>query len=542
MEADFIIIGAGSAGCVLAHRLTESGTCSAILLEAGGDDRPLHQLDQFFSNLMIHLPAGFVRLLGDGKINWNYLTEPDPGSANRVHAFARGKVLGGSSSINGMIYIRSLPEDFDGWRQMGCAGWSWQDVVPYFHRAERQRDRSADIGGTDGPLDVGDTPFRHPVSDAMIAAFAEAGAPLSADLNGNAREGAAFVRQNIRDGLRRSTAAAYLRASRRGKTLRIEKRAQATRILFDGKRAIGVEFIRGGQRHVCHARREVILAGGTINSPQLLELSGIGCGERLAGLGIPVVHANPRVGEDLQDHYCSLIQMRLKPGSPSINTMAGGAGLAGQMLKWAFRRAGMLTLAGAHVTAFLRSAPERDLPDLQFFGSPGTVDIHATALSGKIAMHREPGLTLGGYVMRPQSRGSVHISSPDPFAYPAIRPNFLAAESDRIGSIAALRWVRRVLSQPALAAYLEEEIVPGASAQTDADLLDFIRATGSTGYHNVGTCAMGSVLDSQLRVMGVSGLRVVDASVMPAIVSGNTHASTVMIAEKASDMILADAC
>jgi choline dehydrogenase len=540
-EADYVIIGAGSAGCVLANRLTADGSARVALIEAGGDDRPLHNPSQFMSNINIHLPAGFTRMLSDPKVNWNYQTEPDAHTNGRRHAFPRGRVLGGSSSINGMLYVRGLPEDYDGWRQLGCEGWAWSDVEPIFRRFERQHDGETEP--KEGVLDVSDVPMRHFMLDTIVAAFEQAGAPRSDDLNGTTREGVSRVRLNARRGLRRSAAATYLRPAMKRANLDVITRALVSRILFEGRRAVGVEYVRAGVTRVVRARREVILSAGAINSPQLLELSGIGQGERLRALGIDVVAESPRVGENLQDHFAAMVRARLKPGSPSFNAMSRGIGLAGQMLRYAFTRSGVLALGGSNLTAFLKSDPALDLPDLQFFASPATVDFRALVERGAMTMEREPGLTIGGYVMRPRSRGTVHAVAPDFRTYPAIAPHFLEDPADQRAIVGGLKWARRVMRQPALAPYFDHELTPGDAADGDEALLAFARAAGSTGYHQSGTCAMGpgpgAVVDPQLRTNGVAGLRVVDASVMPNVVSGNTHAATVMIAEKASDLILA---
>ncbi len=526
---DYIVVGAGSAGCVLANRLTASGRHRVLLLEAGGKD----------NNIWIHIPLGYGKLFTNPKVNWLYKTEPEPELNDRQIIQPRGKVLGGSSSINGLLYIRGQPQDFDHWRQLGNSGWGFADVLPYFRRAEDQERGGDDLHGAGGPLAVSNVSEPHALCEAFIAASQQAGFPRNDDFNGSEQEGAGYFQLTARNGRRWSTAVGYLRPARRRSNLKVETNALATRVLFSGRRATGVEYRQGNTVRTAQADMEVILAGGAFNSPQLLQLSGVGPAGLLRSHGISVLADMPGVGADLQDHYQVRMQYRCTEPITMNDVINRWHRRLGAGLRYVLSRKGLLTIGAGYAGAFLRTRRELETPDVQ---------LHFIIFSADTAgatLHDFPGFIASVCQLRPESRGFVRIKSSDPTAAPAIQPRYLSSRFDCDTTVAGINLLRRIMAQSAMRHYIAEERAPGPDCNSDADLLAYARANGTTVFHPTSTCRMGSdptaVVDERLRLRGFQGLRVVDASVMPTLVSGNTNAAVVMIAEKGADLILQDA-
>jgi len=532
---DYVIVGAGSAGSVLAARLSEDANATVCVLEAGPTDW----------HPFIHIPAGFMYTLVNPRVNWLYKSEPSEWTGGRAIAAPRGKTLGGSSSINGHIYNRGQRLDFDGWAQRGNRGWGYADVLPYFRRTERRMAMDGSGGeelfrGREGNLPITDLEWRDPICEAFIEGAVQMGIPRNQDYNGARQQGVSYVQRIIQNGMRRSAARGYLHPAMKRRNLTVRTNAHATEIVLDGKRAVGVRYLKGGRNGTpvdVRARKEVILSGGTVNSPQLLQVSGIGPAPLLKSLGISVKHDLPGVGENLRDHYAPRFVARVK-NAETINEKSHGLKLVNEVLKYAFTRKGILALNPTLIYVFWKSDERVDNYDLQLTFTPASYKEGVQS-----TLDDFPGMTIASWQQRPDSIGYVRVRSADPFEHPVIQPNYLAAESDRHVLLAGMKLARRLLSSQALSKYYDREEFPGPQAQSDDDLLAAAKQRGTTTFHLMGTCRMApdtdptAVVDDQLRVRGIDGLRVVDASIIPTMPSANLNASVLMIAEKAADMI-----
>jgi choline dehydrogenase len=527
---DYIVVGGGTAGCVLANRLSADSGASVLVLEAGPRD----------TYPWIHVPIGYAKTMFHPVYNWQFKTEPDAGMNGREIYWPSGRTLGGSSAINGLIYIRGHRDDYDRWAALGNAGWTYADVLPYFRKLEHNVRGESQWHGADGPLWVSDIAAKHELVEALIAAGTEIGIPRNDDFNGATQDGVGYYQLTTRRGFRCSTAVAYLRPTRGRKNLTVATEAQATRILLEGRRARGVTYRQNGRDVTVTARREVILAAGALQSPHLLQLSGIGPPAVLQPLGIPVLHALPGVGENLQDHLQARVIFRCTKPITTNDTLKSWWRTMAMGMNYVLTRTGPMAVGINQGGMFARTDPALTRPDVQF---------HLATLSSDMAgspVHTFSGFTMSVCQLNPESRGHIRPKSPDPLAAPSIQPNYLSTPHDRATIVAGIRLARRLAATRALTPYVAGEYRPGPQAVSDDDLLEFARSRGATIFHPAGTCKMGpaadarAVVDPELRVHGVPGLRVVDCSVMPTLVSGNTNAPVIMIAEKAADMILRD--
>ncbi len=529
MDFDYIVVGAGSAGCVLANRLSANGRYKVLVLEAGKK-----------SNFWTQFPISFALLLDDPKANWRFRSAPEEGTANRPIPVPRGKVLGGSSAINGLVYVRGQPLDYDTWAQQGNRGWDFDTVKTYFRKLEDFERGDDGIRGEGGPIHVSECKDETPLYDAWIAAGAEIGVPFNNDYNGATQEGLCKTQTTIRNGKRASAAVGYLKPAMSRANLVVETEVMVEKVLLDGKRAVGVQYLSKGRVVQARAGREVILSAGAVKSPQILELSGIGQGQRLRDLGIEVHHDLWGVGESLRDHIAPRMKWKVTQQNVTYNGKVNGLGLGWQALRYAFNRRGFVGMPSAPMLAFMRTRDELETPDIQLHLVPFRYDDPNKRYLGK-----EPGMIATVYQCRPDSMGHIHATSANPMDAPAINFNFLAAETDRRCLLDGTQKVRDFINAAALDAYRGAEEAPGEEVQGDEAMLDWIRRTAETTYHPTGTCRMGSadrnVVDERLRVHGIDGLRVVDASIMPTLVSGNTNAACLMIGEKGAEMVLDDA-